>query len=39
MHKEFFLVDYNTLLHVSTLLGHPQGETSRCRYTMLHYTV
>jgi hypothetical protein len=23
-----FLVNYNTLLHVSTLLGHPQGETS-----------
>jgi hypothetical protein len=27
MHKElFFLVNYNTLLHVSTLLGHLQGE-------------
>jgi hypothetical protein len=25
--KSFF-VNYNTLLHVSTLLGHPQGETS-----------
>jgi hypothetical protein len=39
MHKEFILVSYNTLLHVSTLLGHLQGETFRCRYTMLHYTV
>jgi hypothetical protein len=39
MHKEFFLVNYNTLLRVSTLLGHLQGETFRCRYTMLHYTV
>jgi hypothetical protein len=39
MHKEFFLVNYNTLLHVSTLLGHLQGETFRCRYTRLHYTV
>jgi hypothetical protein len=39
MHKEFFLVNYNTLLRISTLLGHLQGETFRCRYTMLHYTV
>jgi hypothetical protein len=37
-HKEFF-VNYNTLLHVSALLGHLQGETFRCRYTWLHYTV
>jgi hypothetical protein len=29
MHKEFFLVNYNTLLHVSPLLGHLQGETWR----------
>jgi hypothetical protein len=36
--KSFF-VNYNTLLHVSTLLGHLQGETFRCRYTRLHYTV
>jgi hypothetical protein len=35
--KNFF-VNYNTLLHVSTLLGHLQGETFRCRYTRLHYT-
>jgi hypothetical protein len=36
--KSFF-VNYNTLLHVSTLLGHFQGETFRCVYTSLHYTV
>jgi hypothetical protein len=36
--KRFF-VNYNTLLHVSTLLGHLLGETFRCRYTRLHYTV
>jgi hypothetical protein len=36
--KSFF-INYNTLLHVSTLLGQPQGETFRCRYTRLHYTV
>jgi hypothetical protein len=34
-----FLVNYNTLLHVSTLLGHLQGETFLYRYTSLHYTV
>jgi hypothetical protein len=32
-------MNYNTLLHVLTLLGHLQGETFRCRYTRLHYTV
>jgi hypothetical protein len=36
--KSFF-VNYNTLLHISTLLGHLQGETFRCRYSSLHYTV
>jgi hypothetical protein len=36
--KSFF-VSYNTFLHVSTLLGHLQGETFRYRYTRLHYTV
>jgi hypothetical protein len=36
--KSFF-INYKTLLHVSTLLGHLQGETLRCRYTRLHYTV
>jgi hypothetical protein len=39
MNKEFFFVNYNTLLHISTLLGHLQGETFRCLYTRLHYTV
>jgi hypothetical protein len=39
MHKEFFFVNYTTLLHVSTLLGHLQGETFGFRYTTLHYTV
>jgi hypothetical protein len=34
MYKEFCFVNYNTLLHVSTLLGHLQGETFRYRYTM-----
>jgi hypothetical protein len=26
MHKESFIINCNTLLHVSTLLGHLQGE-------------
>jgi hypothetical protein len=26
MHKETFIINRNTLLHVSTLLGHLQGE-------------
>jgi hypothetical protein len=39
MHKGVFSVNYNTLLHVSTLLGHLQGETFCCRYTRLYYTV
>jgi hypothetical protein len=39
MHKEFILVNYNSLLHVSTLRGHLPGETFRGRYTRLHYTV
>jgi hypothetical protein len=25
MHKESFIINRNTLLHVSTLLGHLQG--------------
>jgi hypothetical protein len=37
MHKEIFF-NYNTLLHVSTLLGRLQGETFRCPYTRSHYT-
>jgi hypothetical protein len=26
MHKESFIINRNTLLHISTLLGHLQGE-------------
>jgi hypothetical protein len=26
MHKERFIINRNTLLHVSTMLGHLQGE-------------
>jgi hypothetical protein len=37
--KSFFINCKYTLLHVSTLLGHLQGETFRCLYTRLHYTV
>jgi hypothetical protein len=33
MRKESFIINRNTLLHVSTLLGHLQGETYRYRYT------
>jgi hypothetical protein len=33
MHKESFVINRNTLLHVSTLLGHLQGERFRYRYT------
>jgi hypothetical protein len=33
MHKESFIINRNTILHVSTLLGHLQGETFRYRYT------
>jgi hypothetical protein len=28
MHKESFIINRNTLLHVSTLRGHLQGELS-----------
>jgi hypothetical protein len=38
IYTKSFFVNYNTLLHVSTLLGHRQGQTFRCRYTRLHYT-
>jgi hypothetical protein len=39
MHKESFIINRNTLLHVSTLLGHLQGElfvtvTLRLRFTV-----
>jgi hypothetical protein len=36
--KSFFISFKYTLVHVSTVLGHLQGETFRCRYTRLHYT-
>jgi hypothetical protein len=31
MHKESFIINRNTLLHLSTLLGHLQGELSAGR--------
>jgi hypothetical protein len=33
MHKESFIINRNTFLHVSTLLGHLQGELLCYRYT------
>jgi hypothetical protein len=33
MHKESFIINRNTLPHVSTLLGHLQGEFSCNFYT------
>jgi hypothetical protein len=33
MHKENFIINCNTLLHVPTLLGHLQGELFCYRYT------
>jgi hypothetical protein len=33
MHKESFIINRNTLLHFSTLLGHLQGELFCYRYT------
>jgi hypothetical protein len=33
MHKESFIINFNTLPHVSTLLGHLQGELFCYRYT------
>jgi hypothetical protein len=38
MHKEFF-TNCNALLHVSTLLGHLQGELSAVVTLRLHFTV
>jgi hypothetical protein len=35
MHKESFIINHDTLLHVSTLLGHLQGETFCYRYTKI----
>jgi hypothetical protein len=33
MHKESFIINCNTLLHVSTLLGHLQRELFCYRYS------
>jgi hypothetical protein len=33
MHKEGFIINPNTVLHVSTLLGHLQGEVFCYHYT------
>jgi hypothetical protein len=40
MHKESFIINRNTLLHVSTLLGHLQGEHFCYPYTKIaHFTI
>jgi hypothetical protein len=39
MHKESFIINRNTLLHVSTLLGHLQGELFVTVTLGLHYAV
>jgi hypothetical protein len=39
MHKERFIINRNTLLHVSTLLGHLQGELSVTVTLGLHFIV
>jgi hypothetical protein len=39
MHKESFIINLNTLLHVSTLLGHLQGELLVIVVLRLHFTV
>jgi hypothetical protein len=36
MRKEGFVINRNTLLHVSTLLGHLQGEHHQGLYLSLH---
>jgi hypothetical protein len=38
MHKESFITNRNTLLHVSTLLGHLQGELFVTLTLGLHFT-
>jgi exonuclease I len=38
MHKEFF-INCKTLLHVSTLLGHLQGELSVVVTLGLHFKI
>jgi hypothetical protein len=39
MHKESFIINRNTLLHVSTLLGHLEGEISVIVTLGLHFTI
>jgi hypothetical protein len=39
MHKESFIINRNTLLHVSTLLGHLPGEFFVIVTLGLHCTV
>jgi hypothetical protein len=39
MHKESFIINCSTLLHVSTLLGHLQGELSVVVTLRLHFIV
>jgi hypothetical protein len=38
-HKESFIINCNTLLHVSTLLGHLPGELFVTVTLGLHFTV
>jgi hypothetical protein len=39
MHKECFIINCNTFLHVSTLLGHLQGEHFVTVTLRLHFTI
>jgi hypothetical protein len=39
MNKESFIINRNTLLHVSTLLGHLQGELFVIVTLRLHFSV
>jgi hypothetical protein len=39
MHKDSFIINRNTLLHVSTLLGHLQREIFVIVTLRLHFTV
>jgi hypothetical protein len=39
MHKESCIINRNTLLHVSILLGHLQGELFVTVTLRLHFTV
>jgi hypothetical protein len=39
IHKESFIINRNTLLHVSTLLGHLQGELFVIVTLRLHFTL